>query len=211
MYRSLARATVNEQDLRLWNHRRLLALVELPSAQLLLRSHRLRFALTLGKSAPKEIWHLLATEQKNWLVLLRSDFAWMQEQLQGWGPDKHGNHFMLDMDYMTKNPTRAAGTWIRRAVRHEMLQEKLWSTWLERHHEMMLELGLAGLDVAYPWIIPETVRERPRPQQDEACMHCATVRNGSKTQQRGLCTHSEYMDASTTNGTFWRVHAANIV
>lgn len=171
MYRSLARATVPEQELRLWNHRRLLAFVEMPSAQLLLRSHRLRFALTLGKSAPTEIWHLLATEQ-NWLGLLRSDFEWMQAQLQGWGPDKHGNKFLLDMDHMIKHPSRAASTWIRKAVRHEMMQDKIWSAWLEWHHDMMLELGMAGLDVAFPWIIPETVKQRPRQQQEEACLHC---------------------------------------
>ena len=98
MYRSLARATVGESELRMWNTRRLLAFVDLPSVELLLRAHRLRFAITLGKSGPPELWHLLAAEQ-HWLQRLRQDFEWMQHQLNGWGPDKQGNHFLIDMNY----------------------------------------------------------------------------------------------------------------
>ena len=37
----------------------------------------------------------------------------------------------------------------------------------------MLEIGMAGLDVSFPWTIPDSVQQRAQEYQGEACLRCA--------------------------------------
>ncbi len=53
MYRSLCRATIPEDELRLWNDGRMLAFIELPDVATMLHGARLRYSMSLGRSAPQ--------------------------------------------------------------------------------------------------------------------------------------------------------------
>ena len=90
MYRGLCRAEVREDTLRYWNDSKILAYIGLPDADTLIHGARLRYAMTLGRTAPEELWALLSVEYR-WLSALGASIDWFKEQKQGFGPDKFGN------------------------------------------------------------------------------------------------------------------------
>ena len=80
----LARATVDELELRTWNHQKVRAFVQMPDAQTLLHGSRLRYTISIYKSGPPTLWDLIKADG-TWQGELQAGHLWFREQLRGHG------------------------------------------------------------------------------------------------------------------------------
>ena len=150
-----------------------LHIVGLPAADALLHGARLRYAITLGRSAPSELWTLLGAEQR-WLQSLAESIEWFKQQVQGFGPDKFGNHILFDFNHSFKCGGKTFANWIRKAVRHSTLQHKIKTHWQEWHHKFLQQCAIFGLQVQFPWT---TTPISQKPDGGEACIQCGKYFN----------------------------------
>ena len=169
MYRSLCRATIPEQDLRLWNDERVLAYIALPDVRILLHGARLKYSLSLGKSAPKDLWYILAVEGK-WLQALRQSLDWFGAQTRCFGPLKTGAPLVFDFNHSIRSGGALFSRWIKKACHHALLQQRLMSLWKEWHHRFLDLCSQFGLALSFPWT---TTGVTSREQVGEACLICA--------------------------------------
>ena len=169
LYRGLARATIDAEVLRLWNHDRVMAYLELPSPRVLLIEAQLRYGLSLCRSGPTMLWYLLCAEQ-GWLQSFRNSLEWLQANLRGYGPNKLGQPFSPHWDSWFRSNQDAVRSWIGKAKAHAVLQHCIQVQWKEWHHQFLLECQQSGLDVAFPW----TPLPQMEAQEDklEACLAC---------------------------------------
>lgn len=168
MYRGLCRAEIREEELRFWNEDRVLNYLQLPDVQTLLHGARLRYGLSLGRSAPQTLWHLLAVEKK-WLAALRSSQAWFSQQVQGFGPLRDGSPLVFDLNHSLRHGGRQFGNWIKKAIRHSTLQRVLLSSWKEWHHRFLVLCSQFGLQLTFPWTLEGVQRRDPT---GEVCLLC---------------------------------------
>ncbi len=122
MYRGLCRAQIPDPELRLWNDAKVLSYLALPDVQTLLHGARLRYSLSLGRSAPSDLWHILALEQK-WLAALRDSQEWFMQQVRGFGPAKDGSEVRFDLNHSIRSGGKHLGRWIKKAGEHAILQK----------------------------------------------------------------------------------------
>ena len=174
MYRGLARATIPEMELRLWNNDKILEYVGLPDPQTILYESRLRYSITILQHGPSMLWHLLAVEE-GWLTELREAIHWMDGQLRGYGPDRFGNPFSIDWDVLFREKPTAGRNWIGKAVRHACIQKAIYTQWTEWHHDFLQECSEAGLNLHYPWTRP-TTEDKPKVNgSPDACLLCGVL------------------------------------
>ena len=152
MYRCLCRATVPETELRLWNDVRMLAFIELPDVATLLHGARLRYSMSLGRSAPQALWHLLAIEGR-WLQALRHSLEWFETQTKGFGPSKTGAPLVFDFNFSIKQGGSRFGGWIKKACKHATLQQGVPSNWKQWHHHFLMQCSQFGLPLTFPWTL----------------------------------------------------------
>ena len=166
-YRGLARATIGEDTLRTWNTDRVLAYVQLPDITTLLHGARLRYSLSVYSSGPRTLWDLIWAERQ-WHSLLREAYEWFNQQLVGYGPDRHGHKWEADIHEWSISGAASLRKWLRRAEQHDILQKVKHTEWREWHHEMLQQFISGGYNVTYPWAMS--------PMQDrdgaEACLRC---------------------------------------
>ena len=169
LYRGLARATVPEPELRLWNNNKVLEFLAMPDPQTILYEARLRYSLSLLKHGPEVLVHLLLAEE-GWLDTLRTAVEWMNHQLRGYGPNFHP-----DWNYIFRMQPSAAKSWISKAVRHDTIQRAIHTQWTEWHHDFLIECQAAGLEISFPWTQLSSV-DRLNPQgAAEACLACGKL------------------------------------
>ena len=176
MYRGLIRPIIAEPVLRFWNHARILEFLELPSAEIILHDARLRYSLSLLKSGPSMLWHLLAVEGE-WLSLLQDSLTWMTGQLKGYGPDRTGRDFQQDWHTLFKQQPNSSKAWLGKACRHAILQFGIRTQWTEWHHEFLLSCQEAGLQIDFPWTAFGNT-EVPAHGSLEACLRCRQLFRG---------------------------------
>ena len=176
MHRGLIRPLISEPILRYWNHARILEFLELPSPEVILHDARLRYSLSLLKSGPSMLWHILTVEEE-WLSLLRESLCWMTGQLRGYGPDRSGRDFHQDWHSCFQHHPNSAKAWIGKACRHAILQQGIRTQWLEWHHEFLLSCQEAGYQISFPWT---AFGQTDRPSHDglEACLRCRQIFRG---------------------------------
>ena len=123
--------------------------------------------MTLGRSAPEELWALLSVEYR-WLSALGASIDWFKEQTQGVGPDKFGNLLKFDFNYSLTNGGRSFADWIKKSCRHAVLQHKIQTHWKEWHHAFLQQCATFGLQISFPWTLKNVTR---RKEQGEACIN----------------------------------------
>ena len=165
-YRGLARAEIGEEDLRLWNNDRVRAYVQLPSAMVILHGARLRYAISIYRTAPNTLWSLLSSE-RNWLCALEAAQVWFYEQLKGYGPDRHGHEWRPERHQWRMQDGASMSKWIRRAEQHDILQHTKQTEWEEWHFNTMCSFVHNGLQCEIPR--PTTDDDQ---QHQEACLDC---------------------------------------
>ncbi len=171
LYRGVARGEVPEEELRLWSHDRVRAFLKLPSSKELLHGSRMRYSISLYKSAPPILWHLIACEGR-WLKQLHEAHEWMGEQLFGYGPDADGHDWKPDPHgWCTKGTANYRG-WIKAATEHAIWQHSINSDWREWHHDFLQSAMRQGLQIEIP--LPQGAELQGR-HQAEACLSCSQV------------------------------------
>ena len=176
LYRGLVRTTIKEPVLRFWNNDRILSYLELPSPADLLHDSRLRYSLSLLKHGPQQLWCLLVAE-KEWLGLLRESLDWMQEQLAGYGPDRHGHPFAPNWNNWFREQPQVAKGWISKALRHSTIQRCIRTQWFEWHHVFLTECKTAGMQIEFPWTNTEN-NLLEKKTKIEACLMCQQLFKG---------------------------------
>ena len=134
----------------MWNDERVLAYIALPDIWTPLHGARLKYSISLGKSAPKDLWYILAIEGK-WLQSLRNSLDWFSAQTQGLGPSKTGAPLVFDFNYSIRHGGAHFSRWIKKACRHATLQHRLISMWKEWHHNFLSLCSQFGLQLVFPW------------------------------------------------------------
>ena len=165
-YRGLARAEIAEEELRLWNNDRVRAHVQLPSATVILHGARLRYAISIYRSAPSTLWSLLSSEG-NWIRALEEAQVWFFAQLKGYGPDRNGHEWRPDLHQWRMQDGASMSKWIRRAEQHDILQHTKQTEWEEWHFNTMHSFISNGLQC----VIPKPSAEDDK-QHQEACLAC---------------------------------------
>ena len=169
LYRGLARATVPEPELRLWNNNKVLEFLAMPDPQIILYEAQLRYSVSLLKHGPEVLVHLLLAEE-GWLDTLRTAVEWMNQQLRGYGPN-----FYPDWNYIFRMQPSAAKSWISKAVRHDTIQRSIHTQWTEWHHDFLSECQATGLEISFPWTQLSSL-DRPNPHgAAEACLACGKL------------------------------------
>ena len=168
MYRGLCRAQIPDPELRFWNDERVLSYLKMPDVDTLLHGARLRYSLSLGRSAPPALWHILAVEKK-WLRTLQQSQQWLLTQVQGFGPKKDGSQIAFDFDYSIRRGCNNFRGWIKRASEHAILQREINTTWKEWHHRFLTLCEQFGLQISFPWTTTGVSRRAP---VGEACLIC---------------------------------------
>ena len=169
LYRGVARGEVPEEELRLWSHDRVRAFLKLLSATELLHGARMRYSISLYKSAPHILWHLIACEGR-WLQQLHSAHEWLGAQLFGYGPDQDGHEWKADPHGWCVNGTANYRGWIKAATEHAIWQHTILSDWREWHHDFLQTGMRQGLQIEIP--IPQGADIQGR-QEAEARLCCS--------------------------------------
>ena len=169
-YRGLARATIPETTLRLWNNTRVRAFVQMPDAQTLLHGARLRYAISIYKSGPPTLWDLIRADG-NWICMLQEAQEWFKQQLVGHGPDRHGHAWDPNLHEWCLSSPESLRSWIRKSEQHDILQTVKHSEWREWHYTMFHRLIEGGYERSFPWSV-DTLDD---PGQLEACLMCHKI------------------------------------
>lgn len=166
-YRGLARATVDELELRTWNHQKVRAFVQMPDAQTLLHGSRLRYTISIYKSGPPTLWDLIKADG-TWQGELQAGHLWFREQLRGHGPDRNGHQWDPDLHTWCITSPESLRGWIRKAEHHTVLQNVKHSEWREWHFDMFNKLIAGGYEREFPWRHEEVDDNETM----EACLLC---------------------------------------
>ena len=168
MYRGMLRCEIGELDLRLWSNDRVLAALQLPTAEITLMAARLRYSTTLYTSAPDALWHLVGAESE-WAGTLREAQSWLKEQLKGYGPGPSGHEWAPDLHAWCTEGVKGFKQWIGRAVEHSIQQHIKKVEWREWHFNFIQESIRIGLEVEQPQPHQEDFMQKDRV---EACLQC---------------------------------------
>ena len=171
LYRGLARGEVKEPELRMWSNDRVRAFLQLPSGEDILHGARIRYSMSLHKSAPHLLWHLIACE-KHWLHQLHRAHEWLYFNVFGYGPDSQGNAWQPDIHEWCMNGDRQLRTWLRKATEHSIWQHVKHVEWREWHFHFIQSCINLGLQVEIP--VP-TGQSRQGKEEAEACLQCGLV------------------------------------
>ena len=170
-YRGLARATIKEEDLRIWSHDKLLAFLQLPKPEVILHVSRLRYLISVHNNGPATLWHLIGVEKK-WLAEVQESLYWMDCNLRGYGPDKSGHEWRPAWSSWFVNGGRAGKNWIRKAKQHAALEHSKQVEWKEFHFDFLHQCLNTGWDHDFPW---PSGAEYERQEEMDACMACSMV------------------------------------
>ena len=171
MYRGIARATIKEEDLRMWSHDKLLAYLQLPKPEAIVHVSRLRYLISVYNSGPETLWHLIGVEKK-WLAEVQESLYWMECNLKGYGPDQSGHEWRPAWSSWFENGGRAGKSWIRKAKDHAILEHSKQVEWKEFHFDFLQQCLETGWDHAFPWPNGE---DYERQEDLDACLACNLV------------------------------------
>ena len=171
MYRSIARATIKEEELRLWSNHRILAYLQVPSPEVIVNVARLRYMISLHRSAPKTLWHLIGADGV-WLSHLQQSQYWMESHLMGYGPDKSGHDWRPAWTLWLEQGGDTLKSWIRKAKLHAILEHSKQVEWKEFHFVFLNACLDAGWQHEFPWPSAEDFEQQ---EQVDACLACGMV------------------------------------
>ena len=142
-YRGLIRPTVGREALLSWSDERVLATIRLPGPQELLHLARLRYAGSLWRSAPLEVWwsvHFCG----NWFPALHEALLWLNAQTCGLDTAA-GARWRSEHWHEIIRDARQWKGYLQKALRHSVEQRAV-TEHLHRWHftflERAVELGL---------------------------------------------------------------------
>ena len=171
LYRGLTRATVPEEQLRLWSHDRVLAFLRMPSPECVVHAARLRYMMSLWRSAPSTLLHLVGAEGK-WLAELQESQLWMAEELRGYGPDAHGHPWTPAWEQWKQTGGGGMKGWIRKAKTCAILRHARKIGWREFHFDFINEIIDLGWQHDFPWPAGSDFAEG---KELDACLACGLV------------------------------------
>ena len=189
MYRSIARATIKEEELRLWSNDRILAYLQVPSPEVIVNVARLRYMISLHRSAPKTLWHLIGAEG-GWLSHLHQSQYWMESHLMGYGPDKSGHDWKPAWTLWLDQGGDTLKSWIRKAKAHAILEHSKQVEWKEFHFVFLNACLDAGWQHEFPWPRAEDFQNQ---EQVDACLACGLVfKNKAAWSVHAFRIHGRY-------------------
>ena len=171
LYRGIARATIPEEKLRIWNQDKVLAFLQLPSPEIIIHVSRLRFMTSLWRSAPNTLLHLIGAEGQ-WLQELQKSQAWMEDQLKGYGPDRHGHPWRPPWDLWKQEGGCSMKNWIRKAKQYAVIKHARTVDWREFHFEFVNDCIEAGWQHPFPWPTGQSYEDG---QAMDACLACGVI------------------------------------
>lgn len=146
MYRGIARAETQEEELRYWTDGQVCAYVGAPSPQVLLHEARLSYFASLVRSGPKELW-ALCHNNGPWYEAIEKAFEWLNYNTAGYHVEKdalyRAEHWI---DFIEKEPARWK-QWIKRARVHCIKQEAISNHIQHWHDDFTMEAKRTGLCV----------------------------------------------------------------
>ena len=131
----------------------------------------LRYMISLHRSAPKTLWHLIGAEG-GWLSHLHQSQYWMESHLMGYGPDKSGHDWKPAWTLWLDQGGDTLKSWIRKAKAHAILEHSKQVEWKEFHFVFLNACLDAGWQHEFPWPQAEDFQNK---EQVDACLACGLV------------------------------------
>ena len=146
MYRGIARAEIQEEDLRYWTDGQVCAYIGAPSPQVLLHEERLSYFASLVRSGPRELW-ALCHHNGQWYEAVEKAFEWLNFNTAGYHVEKDACYRANNwINFIEQEPGRWK-QWIKRARVHCIKQEAISNHIQHWHDDFTTEAKRSGLCV----------------------------------------------------------------